>query len=94
LPRDEASSTQQDLTKDQQFAKPPRQWYVAQHAGVAQSVEQRTRNAKVAGSIPVSGTRDQFPEVYDCLRNTPQSPPSAGFVVSVCLVLSLGIYTI
>lgn len=26
------------------------------HAGVAQSVEQRTRNAKVAGSIPVSGT--------------------------------------
>ena len=25
-------------------------------AGVAQSVEQRTRNAKVAGSIPVSGT--------------------------------------
>ena len=27
-----------------------------EHAGVAQSVEQRTRNAKVAGSIPVSGT--------------------------------------
>lgn len=26
------------------------------HAGVAQSVEQRTRNAKVVGSIPISGT--------------------------------------
>ena len=25
-------------------------------AGVAQSVEQRTRNAKVVGSIPISGT--------------------------------------
>ena len=36
-------------------------------------------------------TRDQFPAVYDCLRNVPQSPPSAGFVVSVCLVLSLAI---
>ena len=27
-----------------------------QKAGVAQSVEQRTRNAKVVGSIPISGT--------------------------------------
>jgi len=44
--------------------------------------------------VPVSGTRDQFTEVYDYLRNAPKSPPSAGFVVSVCLVLSLGIYAI
>ena len=33
-----------------------------EHAGVAQSVEQRTRNAKVAGSIPVSGTNQVFLE--------------------------------
>lgn len=32
-------------------------------AGVAQSVEQRTRNAKVAGSTPVSGTNDQGPQM-------------------------------
>jgi hypothetical protein len=29
---------------------------ITEHAGVAQSVEQRTRNAKVVGSIPISGT--------------------------------------
>ena len=32
-------------------------------AGVAQSVEQRTRNAKVAGSIPVSGTSSSIQQV-------------------------------
>lgn len=69
-----------------------RQWYVALHAGVAQSVEQRTRNAKVAGSIPVSGTIQLFRYVSPCTRNLLKSPPSADFLVSACLVLSLGIY--
>ncbi len=32
-------------------------------AGVAQSVEQRTRNAKVVGSIPISGTMFRFYKV-------------------------------
>lgn len=45
------------------------QWYVALHAGVAQSVEQRTRNAKVAGSIPVSGTTSGSSEGYQNLWN-------------------------
>ena len=41
-------------------------------AGVAQSVEQRTRNAKVVGSIPISGTISLF-HVYP-------RPPSAVFL--------------
>ena len=38
--------------------------------------------AAAIGCVPVSGTRDQFQEVYDCLRNAQKSPPSAGFSVS------------
>ena len=30
---------------------------IAAHAGVAQLVEQRIRNAKVVGSTPISGTK-------------------------------------
>lgn len=49
-------------------------------AGVAQSVEQRTRNAKVAGSIPVSGTIKQIHAVPSSRMIIPRSPPSAGFL--------------
>lgn len=49
-------------------------------AGVAQSVEQRTRNAKVAGSIPVSGTIKQIHAVPSSVMNLSRSPPSAGFL--------------
>lgn len=38
------------------MADPGQTSYSTRHAGVAQSVEQRTRNAKVVGSIPISGT--------------------------------------
>ena len=44
----------------------------ARCAGVAQSVEQFTRNEKVGGSIPLSGTNNPFCDVFFIL-STPNS---------------------
>ena len=50
-------------------------------AGVAQSVEQRTRNAKVVGSIPISGTSQEIRAVPSSRIRSLRSPPSAGFLL-------------
>ena len=44
------------------------------YAGVAQSVEQRTRNAKVVGSIPISGTNTLHTYTRATLMCFPLSP--------------------
>ena len=46
---------------------------IAAHAGVAQLVEQRIRNAKVVGSTPISGTNDLFkPYKYSASCTLPE----------------------
>jgi hypothetical protein len=52
-------------------------------------VARLVRDEKVAGSNPVSPTKSQFLAVSSCLRNTPRSPPSAGFLVSASTLFTL-----
>ena len=54
-------------------------------ADVAQLVEQRIRNAKVASSIPAIGTSTQNIFVYSCTRKSMKPAPVAGFLLPACL---------
>ena len=51
-------------------------------ADVAQLVEQRIRNAKVASSIPAIGTSTQNLFVYSCTEKSTKPAPVAGFLLS------------